>query len=37
MRVNSGAWLYGPASAAGHRVPRQRATFRCFLDRLTVN
>jgi hypothetical protein len=35
--TSSGARLYDPASAAGHRVPRQRATFRYFLDRLTVN
>jgi hypothetical protein len=36
MRVSSGAWLYDPASAAGHRVPRQRATFRYFLIRCTA-
>src|SRR5579863_10555912 len=36
MRVSSGAWLYDPASAAGHRVPRQRATFRYFLVRCTA-
>ena len=33
MRVNRGAWLYDLASAAGHRMPRQRDTFRYFLVR----
>jgi GT2 family glycosyltransferase len=33
LRVNGGAWLYDPASVAGHRVPAQRATFRYFLVR----
>jgi GT2 family glycosyltransferase len=33
LRVNGGAWLYDPASVAGHRVPARRATFRYFLVR----
>lgn len=33
LRVNSGAWLYDPASVVGHRVPAHRATFRYFLVR----
>jgi hypothetical protein len=33
LRVTSGSWLYEPASAVGHWVPAQRATFRYFLRR----
>ncbi len=33
LRVNSGAWLYDPASAVGHRVPAERTRFRYFLVR----
>jgi glycosyltransferase involved in cell wall biosynthesis len=33
LRVSDGAWLYEPASAVGHWVPAQRASFRYFLVR----
>lgn len=33
MRVNSGAWLYDPASAVGHLVPAERTRFRYFVVR----
>lgn len=33
LRVNSGAWLYDPASAVGHLVPAERTRFRYFLVR----
>ena len=33
LRVDSGAWLYDPASAVGHRVPAERARFRYFVVR----
>jgi Glycosyl transferase family 2 len=33
LRVTSGNWLYVPASAVGHWVPAERATFGYFLRR----
>jgi hypothetical protein len=33
LRVTSGSWLYVPASAVGHWVPAERATFGYFLRR----
>jgi hypothetical protein len=33
LRVTSGSWLYVPASAVGHWVPAERATFAYFLRR----
>jgi Glycosyl transferase family 2 len=33
LRVNSGVWLYEPASAVGHWVPAKRTSFRYFVVR----
>jgi hypothetical protein len=33
MRVDSGAWVYDPASAVGHQVPAERARLHFFLRR----
>jgi GT2 family glycosyltransferase len=32
-KVSGGIWVYEPAAVAGHRVPRNRTTFRYFLYR----